>query len=41
MKHMDSLVILISVNEEAAHGIPSEKKILKEGDLINIDVSAD
>nr|WP_315224730.1 type I methionyl aminopeptidase [uncultured Flavobacterium sp.] len=30
----------ISVNEEAAHGIPSENKILKEGDLINIDVSA-
>lgn len=31
----------ISVNEEAAHGIPSEHKILKEGDLINIDVSAE
>ncbi len=31
----------ISLNEEAAHGIPSEKKILKEGDLINIDVSAE
>jgi len=31
----------ISVNEEAAHGIPSEKRILKEGDLINIDVSAE
>ncbi|MCK0192493.1 type I methionyl aminopeptidase [Arenibacter sp. F20364] len=31
----------ISVNNEAAHGIPSEKKILKEGDLINIDVSAE
>ncbi|WP_010136498.1 type I methionyl aminopeptidase [Ochrovirga pacifica] len=31
----------ISVNEEAAHGIPSETKILKEGDLINIDVSAE
>ncbi|AOW16340.1 type I methionyl aminopeptidase [Polaribacter vadi] len=31
----------ISVNKEAAHGIPSEKKILKEGDLINIDVSAE
>lgn len=31
----------ISVNEEAAHGIPSEKKILIEGDLINIDVSAE
>lgn len=30
----------ISINNEAAHGVPSEKKILKEGDLINIDVSA-
>jgi len=31
----------ISVNEEVAHGIPSENKILKDGDLINIDVSAE
>lgn len=31
----------ISVNEVAAHGIPSKKVILKEGDLINIDVSAE
>lgn len=31
----------ISVNQEAAHGIPSENKILMEGDLINIDVSAE
>jgi methionyl aminopeptidase len=31
----------ISVNKEAAHGIPSEKLLLKEGDLINIDVSAE
>ncbi|AZQ61173.1 type I methionyl aminopeptidase [Flammeovirga pectinis] len=31
----------ISVNNEAAHGIPSDKRILKEGDLINIDVSAE
>ncbi len=31
----------ISVNKEAAHGIPSSKKTLKEGDLINIDVSAE
>ncbi|WP_251518480.1 MULTISPECIES: type I methionyl aminopeptidase [Staphylococcus] len=29
----------ISVNEEVAHGIPSIRKI-KEGDLVNIDVSA-
>ncbi|KLT65759.1 type I methionyl aminopeptidase [Pedobacter sp. BMA] len=31
----------ISVNNEIAHGIPSEHKILKDGDLINIDVSAE
>ena len=31
----------ISVNKAAAHGIPSEKIILQEGDLINIDVSAE
>ena len=31
----------ISVNEEAAHGIPTDQKILKEGDLVNIDVSAE
>lgn len=31
----------ISVNKEAAHGIPSENTILKEGDLVNIDVSAE
>lgn len=31
----------ISLNNEAAHGIPADDKILKEGDLINIDVSAE
>lgn len=31
----------ISVNNEMCHGIPSEKKILQEGDLVNIDVSAE
>ncbi|AWW33292.1 type I methionyl aminopeptidase [Echinicola strongylocentroti] len=31
----------ISVNKEAAHGIPSTTKVLQEGDLINIDVSAE
>jgi len=31
----------ISVNNEFCHGIPSNRKILKEGDLINIDVSAE
>ncbi len=31
----------ISVDNEFCHGIPSEQRILKEGDLINIDVSAE
>lgn len=31
----------ISVGEEIAHGIPSNDRILKNGDLINIDVSAE
>lgn len=30
----------ISVNEDIAHGIPGDK-VLKEGDIINIDVSAE
>jgi methionyl aminopeptidase len=31
----------ISINNEFCHGIPSYKTILKDGDLINIDVSAE
>lgn len=31
----------ISVNEVMAHGIPSTQIVLKEGDLVNIDVSAE
>ncbi|QKZ12998.1 type I methionyl aminopeptidase [Spirosoma sp. KUDC1026] len=31
----------ISVNDEACHGIPSTRRILLEGDLVNIDVSAE
>lgn len=31
----------ISVDNEFCHGIPSTQRILKEGDLINIDVSAE
>lgn len=31
----------ISVGREFCHGIPSSKKVIKEGDLINIDVSAE
>lgn len=30
----------ISVNDELAHGVPSER-VLREGDLVNIDVSAE
>ena len=31
----------ISVNKEIAHGIPGATKIFREGDLVNIDVSAE
>lgn len=31
----------ISVKNEFCHGIPSDRKTLKEGDLVNIDVSAE
>ena len=31
----------ISVNNEFCHGIPSDIRILREGDLVNIDVSAE
>jgi len=31
----------ISVNNEFCHGVPSDTRILKEGDLVNIDVSAE
>ena len=30
----------ISVNDEAAHGVPGER-VLQDGDLVNIDVSAE
>lgn len=31
----------ISVNDELAHGIPRSAKVLRDGDLVNIDVSAE
>ncbi|MEQ8363902.1 MAG: type I methionyl aminopeptidase [Cyclobacteriaceae bacterium] len=31
----------ISVNNEAAHGIPSATRFLQDGDLVNVDVSAE
>ena len=30
-------VLCTSVNEEIVHGIPSEKRVLKEGDIVSID----
>jgi methionyl aminopeptidase len=33
--------ICVSVNDEAAHGVPSPMRALKEGDLVNVDVSAE
>ena len=30
----------ISVNDTVAHGIPSDKIVIQEGDIVNIDVSA-
>lgn len=32
--------ICASINEEIVHGIPSEKRILKEGDIFTIDIGA-
>ncbi|HET6954874.1 MAG TPA: type I methionyl aminopeptidase [Acidimicrobiales bacterium] len=31
----------VSVNDEAAHGIPSPTRALRAGDLVNVDVSAE
>ena len=31
--------VCTSINEEVCHGIPSEDVILKDGDIINVDVS--
>jgi methionyl aminopeptidase len=33
--------ICVSVNDEAAHGVPSATRVLRDGDLVNIDVSAE
>ena len=34
-------VTCISVNDQLAHGIPSPDRVLRSGDLVNIDVSAE
>ena len=31
--------VCTSVNEEVCHGIPSDKVVLREGDIVNVDVS--
>ena len=30
----------ISINDEVIHGIPSKKRILKEGDIVSVDIGA-
>ncbi|MGM0495162.1 MAG: type I methionyl aminopeptidase, partial [Bacillota bacterium] len=30
----------ISINEEVVHGIPSKKRILKDGDIVSVDIGA-
>ena len=32
--------VCTSVNEEVVHGIPSKKRILREGDIVSVDVGA-
>src|SRR5262249_30061466 len=32
--------ICVSVNEEVVHGIPSKNRVLKEGDIISLDLGA-
>ena len=31
--------VCTSINDEVCHGIPDERRILKEGDIVNVDVS--
>ena len=32
--------LCVSVNEEIVHGIPREKRLIKEGDIVSLDVGA-
>lgn len=32
--------ICVSINEEVVHGIPSKKRIIKNGDIVSVDVGA-
>lgn len=36
-QHVFPCCLCISINEEVVHGIPSRKRILKEGDIVSID----
>jgi methionyl aminopeptidase len=31
----------ISINDEAAHGVPAKWRVLKDGDIVNVDISAE
>lgn len=33
--------LCVAVNDEIVHGIPSDKRILKEGDIISLDIGAE
>jgi len=35
-----SYVSCISINDEVVHGVPSEKRVLQDGDFVTIDVCA-
>jgi len=32
--------VCVSINEEVVHGIPDKKRVLKEGDIVSVDVGA-
>ena len=32
--------VCVSINEELVHGIPSKHRILREGDIVSVDVGA-
>jgi methionyl aminopeptidase len=33
--------ICLSINEEVVHGIPNKKRVLKEGDIVGLDMGND
>ena len=32
--------VCVSINEEVVHGIPDKKRVLREGDIVSVDVGA-